>query len=185
MNEVIKAITERRSHRVYLSEQLKEEHLSAILKAGAFAPSGMNAQPWRFTVVQNKELLGKVNAACKKVMLASGIERLIASAKNPDSSAFYAAPALIIVSADKSAVTPVEDCAIALGYMFVAAESLGIGSCWINAVKGALESPEGKALKNELQIPESFKVYCSGAFGYKSAKPSAAPRKEGIVSILK
>ena len=185
MNEVIKAITERRSHRVYLSEQLKEEHLTAILKAGAFAPSGMNAQPWRFTVVSKKSLLDKLNDACKKVMLASGIERLIASAKNPDSSAFYAAPALIIVSADKSSVTPVEDCAIALGYMFVAAESLGIGSCWINAVKGALESLEGKALKNELQIPESFKVYCSGAFGYKSAKPSAAPRKEGIVSILK
>ncbi len=185
MNEVIKAITERRSHRVYLSEQLKEEHLTAILKAGAFAPSGMNAQPWIFTVVSKKSLLDKLNDACKKVMLASGIERLIASAKNPDSSAFYAAPALIIVSADKSSVTPVEDCAIALGYMFVAAESLGIGSCWINAVKGALESPEGKALKNELQIPESFKVYCSGAFGYKSAKPSAAPRKEGIVSILK
>ena len=184
MNEVIKAIAGRRSHRTYLPEQLKEEHLTAILKAGSFAPSGMNAQPWRFTVVSKKALLDKLNDACKKVMLASGIERLIASAKNPDSSAFYAAPALIIVSADKSAVTPVEDCAIALGYMFVAAESLGIGSCWINAVKGALEAPEGKALKSELQIPDSFKVYCCGAFGYKSAKPSAAPRKEGIISIL-
>ena len=185
MNEVIKAITERRSHRAYMPEQLKEDHLAAILKAGAFAPSGMNAQPWRFTVVQKKTQLDKLNDACKKVMLDSGIERLVAAAKNPNSSAFYSAPVLVIVSADKSSVTPVEDCAIALGYMFVAAESLGIGSCWINAVKGALESPDGKALKSELQIPESFKVYCSGAFGYKSAKPSAAPRKEGMVSILK
>ena len=40
MNEAIKAIAGRRSHRAYLPEQLKEEHLSAILKAGAFAPLG-------------------------------------------------------------------------------------------------------------------------------------------------
>ena len=55
--EVLQAISDRRSHRVYKEDQLPEEVLSAILKAGLEAPSARNRQPWHFSVVQNAELI--------------------------------------------------------------------------------------------------------------------------------
>jgi nitroreductase len=53
--EVLQAISNRRSHRAYKKEQLAEDVLSAILKAGLEAPSARNRQPWHFSVVQDPE----------------------------------------------------------------------------------------------------------------------------------
>ena len=49
--DVLEVISSRRSHRSYKEDQLTEESLSAILKAGLESPSARNQQPWNFTVV--------------------------------------------------------------------------------------------------------------------------------------
>ena len=54
--EVLRTISNRRSHRAYKTEQLPEDVLSAVLKAGLEAPSARNRQPWHFSVVQNAGL---------------------------------------------------------------------------------------------------------------------------------
>ena len=58
--EVLQAISGRRSHRAYRKDQLSEETLSEILKAGLEAPSARNRQPWHFSVVQNADLIQEV-----------------------------------------------------------------------------------------------------------------------------
>lgn len=177
MNETIRTILSRRSIRKYKEEQIKDEELQTILEAAKYAPSGMNQQPWHFTVIQNKAALGKVNEACKAVMQKSD---------NKDLNVMYNAPTLIIVSGDPKAVTPQFDCPLALENMFLAAESIGIGSCWINAVSTAVNSLAYAALKNELGIPQDYNVFATGSFGYKaSEQPKAAPRKENTVNIIK
>ena len=55
--DVLQAITNRRSHRVYKKDQLPEDVLSAILKAGLEAPSARNRQPWHYSVVQDAALI--------------------------------------------------------------------------------------------------------------------------------
>ncbi|WP_347460467.1 nitroreductase family protein [Clostridium sp. DMHC 10] len=67
MNEIIKAILSRRSIRKFKSEQISDDELNSILEAGKFAPSAMNQQSWHFTVIQNKEIIAKVNELCKKI----------------------------------------------------------------------------------------------------------------------
>jgi nitroreductase len=70
--------------------------------------------------------------------------------------------------------------------MFLAAKSLGIGSCWIHAVNQFFNTEEGNAQKAALGIPEGYTPLCSGAFGYSSADwPDAAPRKENMINIIK
>jgi hypothetical protein len=70
--------------------------------------------------------------------------------------------------------------------MFLAAESVGVKSCWINAVKFISESPEGAFFLKTLGIPEGHLIYGSGAFGYSSEKsPEALPRKQGTVHFLR
>jgi len=186
MNETLKSILTRRSIRNYKPEQIKDEELQAILEAGKFAPSAMNQQSWHFTVVQNKDMLKKINETCKAAFLKSGNNSFIERAKAENFSPFHNAPTFIIVSGDGQAIAPQNDGSLALGNMFLAAHSIGIGSCWIHAMNFLFSTEEGKALKKELGIPEGYVSVGSGAFGYKAAdSPSPAPRKDGMVNFIK
>jgi nitroreductase len=181
MNETIKSILNRRSHRDYKIEQIKKEDLENILKAGKYAPSGMNKQPWHFTVIQDKDMLKRINEACKKDMLKSEIPAMKSWAKDEKFNAFYNAQTLIIVSGDDNVITVQFDCALAIGNMLVAAESLGIGSCWIHTPSMIAD----KEFLNILGIPDGYKIYGSAIFGYSNKKPEAPIRKEDIVNIVK
>lgn len=186
MNETLKTLLNRRSIRKYEQEQIKDEELQAILEAGKYAPSAMNQQPWHFTVVQNKEVLQRINEACKAAFAKSGNKHFEERAKAENFAIFYNAPTLIIVSGDQKAIAPQNDGSLALGNMLIAAESLGIGSCWIHAINFLFSTEEGQSFKQELGIPEGYAPVGSGAFGYKAAAhPSPAPRKEGTVTIIK
>jgi nitroreductase len=185
MNEVIKNILNRRSTRAYKAEQITDEELNSIIQAGQFAPSAINQQPWHFSVVQNKELLRKISSACKESILQSGNKIFEEKAKDENFSIFYNAPTLIIILGDPKAVAPQIDCSLALENMFLAAESLNIGSCWINAVLTLINSEAGKDLRASLEIPTGYSAFAAGAFGYKATDAAPAPRKENTISILK
>ncbi len=185
MNETMNTILSRRSIRAYRQEQIKDEELNTILEAGRYAPSGGNTQSWHFSVVQKKETLQAINEACRGCMLHSGNKVFEERARAENFSIFYGAPTLIVVSDDETVITPQFDCALALGNMFLAAESVGIGSCWINAISMVVNAEGGGDLRKSLGMPEGYRVYGAGAFGYKAESPSPAPRKEGTVNIIK
>lgn len=185
MNETIKTLLNRRSIRAYQQQQIKEDELQAILEAGRFAPSAINEQPWHFTVVQNKEMLNKINEACRIAILKSGNPRFAERAKDENFSIFYNAPTLIIISGEEKTIAPQIDCALAMENLFLAAESMGIGSCWIHAVINLLQAPEAKDLKKELGIPDTHITYSAGSFGYKAMEATAADRKENTVTIIR
>lgn len=66
MNEILKALEERRSCRSFLPEQLKESDLEQILRAGTFAATGMGRQSPKIVVLQKPEdiaALERMNAA--------------------------------------------------------------------------------------------------------------------------
>ena len=65
VNETLKIIKQRRSIRSYKDEQITEEEFKAVLEAGLYAPDA-GGQAWHFTVIQNKELLGRLNLAAKE-----------------------------------------------------------------------------------------------------------------------
>ena len=186
MNDVLQAILKRRSVRTFKPDQISESELQKIIESGQFAPSARNEQPCHFTVVQNKELQEKINQVIQKVFLNSGDSVLTERAKADHFSPFYHAPTLIIVSADSKVVAPEADSSLALGNMFLAAHSMGIGSVWIHSLRSLFNSEEGKALNKDLKIPDGYVIYGSGAFGYNSGNvPAAAPRKAGTVTFIK
>lgn len=184
--EALANLLERRSVRTFKDDQIKDEELEQILEAGKYAPSAANQQSWHFTVIQNKEVLQKINDVVKSVFAKSGNKNYEERTKSKDFSAFYHAPTYIIVSADEKAIAPIADSALALGNLFLAAEALDIGSVWIHAVNFLYTTEEGKALFKELGIPDGYVPYGSGAFGYNAGeKPKPAPRREGTVNIIK
>jgi len=185
MNEVIKNILNRRSVRVYSDEQIKQEDLELILQAGLFSPSGCNMQPWHFTVVQNKEIMNILNVETKKELLKCDNEHFRNFAKNEKSDIFYNAPAIIVISGEKSALVPQTDCAAATENMILAAESLNIGTCWIGLVTYLFKCKRGAEYFKLLEIPETHEPYYAITLGYKKiANPKPQPRREGTVSYI-
>jgi nitroreductase len=182
MNKVIEAIKSRRSIRKYLPEQLKEEELQAILEAGAYAPSAHNEQSWHFTVIRNKELLDRMSAKAKEIMAAQGTDWVKSMGANKDFHLFYHAPAVIVVSMRKNALSPMVDCSAAIENMLLAAESLDIGSCWIGLVRYYF------AIKEELprlKIPAGYEPCYAVALGYKDQRPAKAlPRTAAAVTYI-
>lgn len=169
MNETLQTLKNRRSVRSYLPEQIKDEELQQILEAGIYAPTGMGAQSPIIVVVQDKETiayLSKLNAA------------VMGSTSDP----FYGAPTVVVVLADRSRGTCVEDGSLVIGNILNAAASLGVGSCWIHRAKEVFDTPEGKALLEKWGIQGDYVGVGNCILGYaKGEIPAAKPRKENYI----
>lgn len=185
-NEILKMIKKRRSIRGFKNEQIQDEELQAVLEAGIYAPNAGD-QAWHFTVIQNKKLLDKLNLTAKeaaKQMDIGGIKEL---GSDENFNCLYGAPTLIIVSGKETSPIPLEaDCAAAIQNMLLAAEAMGLGSCWIHFVLFGFYSPQRTELQKELKIPEGYRPYYSAVFGYKKEEGAeAAVRKPNLITYIR
>ena len=99
----------------------------------------------------------------------------------------YHAPTFVIVSGD-TALSPRNaplDCALLLGNMFLAAHSLGVGSCWINQLNLLNDESLFREYMTRLGIPKPNRIFGCACFGYADGPiREAAPRKEGCVVFV-
>lgn len=181
--EFFNILRTRRSIRSFLPKPVPDASLEKIVEAGLYAPSGMNRQPWHFTVLTGLERLERVTAELKAAVARMPENRYKDFVGAAGYTVNYHAPAFIIVSAAADASNTVtEDCALALGNMFLAAHALGLGSCWINQLGSACAEPGFRALLTELGVPPKNHVYGAGTFGFiQGEAPAALPRKNGRV----
>jgi nitroreductase len=186
MNETLKVIRSRRSTRLFNSEQIKEEELKEIIDAGIYAPSATNKQPWHFTVVQNKEMLDRLNESFKELAKKSDNDYIKRVGEKERFHVFYKAPTVIFVSGDVQNHSAAVDCAAAVENMLIASESMNIGSCWIGFIAYLLNSEEGREFVKELGIPEGYRQIHAVALGYKKINLTNAPaRKENSVNYIR
>jgi nitroreductase len=186
MNEIMKAIKNRRSIRSFKPEQIADSEIAAIVEAGTYAPSGRGDQSWHFTVVQNTELLHEISKAVKHMYALLDNPFLQAQGKSEKYHLYYHAPTVLIVSGNKDALLPMLDCAVCVQNMLLAAESLEIGSCWISGIDRLAASAEGRPILEKLTIPDGYVPYFQVALGYKKGEtPKAAPRKENITNFIR
>lgn len=163
MNQIIEAMTARRSCRQYEDRQISDDVLEQILYAGTYAANGRGLQAAKIVVVQNPKVREHLRAMNAAVMDA------------PDSDPFYGAPTVCVVLADPEVRTWQEDGSLVIGNMMLAASSLNVGSCWIHRAREEFDSPEGKALLAEWGIPERYRGVGHCILGYAAA-PLATPR---------
>lgn len=175
MNDVIKAMIERRSVRNFKPDMPPQEIIDEIINAGLYAASGMGKQNPIIIEVTNKELRDKLSVVNRKI---AGWEEGI--------DPFYGAPVVLIVLADKNWFTGVYDGSLVIGNMMLAADTLGIGSCWIHRAKEEFEMPEYKELLRSLGIEGEWEGVGHCVLGYSdSPKPLPPKRKENRVFYIK
>jgi len=185
MNEVVQNILNRRSVRVYSGEQIKPEDLELILQSGLYAPSACNTQPWHFTVVQSKEIIDTLSVETKQELMTCDNDYFKEFGSNEKYNLFYNAPSIIIVSGEKNSMAPETDCAAAAENMILAAESLGIGSCWIGLLAFLFKGAKAQQHLEELKIPEGYEPYYAITLGYKKyPNPKPQQRRENTVNFI-
>jgi nitroreductase len=187
-NETIKTIKLRRSVRSYADKQISEDDLNLIIDAGIYAPNGGGniENDIYFTVVQNNDILNKINALSKETAKQSNLEWLKELGGNKNFNCLYNAPTLIIISYNKDSVCAVFDCSAVTQNMLLAAESLGLGACWLYFPLQAFEHRDGGLLLSELSIPESYKPLTSMIVGYKADNETTLiQRKTGNIVYIR
>lgn len=188
MNETICSILGRRSIRNYRPDPISDADRDKIVTAGLYAASARNTQPWHITVVQNQGVIRRITEEVKAAIVRCDVQRYLGLASSPAYAVnFGAAPMFVIVSGDDKASNSMPlDCALVLGNMFLAAHSLGIGSCWVNQLGPVVDDPAFRSLLDELGVPAGNRVVGSAAFGYNAGEhPKAPARVEGKVNIVK
>ena len=187
-NETLKTIKRRRSVRNYRNEAVADEALNTIIEAGMYAPNGNGdiERNIHFTVIQNKDVLCEINTLAKDTARQSDMSWLRDLGGSGDFDCLYNAPVLMLISYNKEAVCAVYDCSAATQNMLLAAESLGLGSCWLYFPLQAFESGQKDALLTKLHIPEGFKPVTALVIGHKANDEISIPeRKARNVFYLK
>ncbi len=133
MSEILDAIYRRRSIREFTDEKVDQGLLHEIIRAGTWAPSGLNNQPWRFVVVQNTALR-------EELAELTHYGHVVRSA-----------PALIAVYLDQEAMYDTVKDHMGIGAciqnMLLAVEACGLGAVWL-----------GEILKNRQEVNRVFSL---------------------------
>ena len=171
MNEIIRAMKERRSIRKFKPDMPRKEDLQQIIEAGLYAANGMGKQATLTLAVTNRELRDQISADNCKI-----------GGWKEDFDPFYGAPVILIVLAEKDWTNRVYDGSLVMGNMMLAAHALGLGSIWIHRAKEEFETAKYKELLTKLGISGEWEGIGHCAVGYIDGEPpKAAPRKDGRV----
>jgi len=184
-NQVVETIMSRRSIRSYLPEQIKPEQLDTIIKCAINAPSALNKQSWEVRVIQNRDLLNRINAHFVEKAKGKNLQGSAARAQEPGFDVFHGAPILIVVGKDKENPYSAVDCGLLAQNILLSAESMNIGTCVIGNTASILNSPDSRDFLKEINMPDSHEVAFGIAIGYKNESPEAKPRDVSKVQYIK
>ena len=171
MNEVIKAMEERRSVRRFKTDMPEKAAIEQIIEAGLYAANGRGKQAAIVVAVTDKNLRDKISEDNRKI-----------GGWQEGFDPFYGAPVILIVLADKNWPTAVYDGSLVMGNMMLAAHSLGLGSIWIHRAKEEFESDEYRQLLSDLGVEGEWVGIGHCAVGYADGEvPAPAKRRENRV----
>ena len=169
-NEILRALRERRSVKKYKTTPIEEETLDAILETATYTPTGRNLQSPIMVVVRDAETREQLRRMNAEIL------------GNPDSDPFYGAPVIVIVLADRSVRTYIEDGSLVMGNLMNAAYAVGVDSCWIHRARQEFDSEEGKALLRKWGINGDYAGIGHCILGYRDCDyPAVRPRKENYI----
>lgn len=191
----------RRSIRKFKPEQLDDELLKKIINLSGYAPSGHNARPVSWTVINSRtemekleslviewmeELLAANDPQAKKLFL-KGVVRVC---KEGNDIICRNAPTLAVAWAPLDGITPQNDAVVAATHLELAAHAEKIGACWAGYVNAAAQHNE--KIKNFLGVDSGNMIHASILLGHPAVKyfnipprPQPEPEKKGNLLIFR
>jgi len=181
--ELSTAIAGRRSTRNYTAAPVSEKDLREIIAAATFAPSAMNEQPCRFTVVTGRGLLKDISDGAKTLALETfGKGAHAGMLTDPDFDLFYGAPALVVISAPAKSQWLAEDCALAAENLMLAAYARNLGTCWVGFSQAWLGTKDGRGV---IGLDPLYTPVAPIIVGHAQAAMPPVPRREPHIDWIK
>jgi len=166
---VLEAIKERRSIRAYAAKEVSEEDVERLIEAARWAPSAGNIQPWAFVVVKEVETKRKLSyATLNQTFIQKAPVVIVVCADVTRSSRIYGSRGEKLYS--------LQDTAAATENILLAAQELGLATCWLGAFR---ENEVAKAVK----APRNLRPVAMVAVGYPAERP-ATPQKRSVNEIV-
>lgn len=164
--DILEAIYERRSIREYTNQSVEDKVIKEIIRAGSWAPSGHNNQPWRFAVIRDPKM-------------KSQIARQTIYGKIIDNS-----PVIIAVFADKSAMYDEVKDHMAIGAciqnMLLAVHALNLGAVWLGEILKNREK-----VRNILSLPQDLELMAVVVIGHPMRRDQKSTRMDINELIVK
>lgn len=196
VDATMKVIQDRRSIRHYTAEPVSDQDLDMILEAGRQAPSGENAQPWRFIIVKDaetrkrlatlagggsgrrftaefvtKKMQERFSSLQDEAKKRAAFEKLTSGRV----SAFLAdAPVNIVVCGKKDVWDMPYDTSAAIENMLLMVTALGLGACWV--IAPCIDIRDEERVKALLGMPEGFKAVSIISVGHPTRPHRPRPR---------
>ena len=160
---MIELLRKRRSIRKYTDKAIEPEKIEILKEAVLRSPSSRSFDPWEFIFVDDRELLKQL--ARSKPHGASFLEG--------------AALGIVICAEEQKSDVWVEDCSIASILVQMVAQSIGLGSCWIQIRNRKFDDQMTSEdyIRKLLNIPGGLKVESIIALGYPAEKREPVPRE--------
>jgi nitroreductase len=192
----LKVIQDRRSIREFTPEDVTDQELDTILEAGRQAPSGENAQPWRFIIVRDEKMRRKMGAIAgggsgrrfTAEFVTKKMQERFSSLQDEEKkkaafekltsgqvSAFMAdAPVNIVVCGKKDVWDMPYDTSAAIENMLLMVTALGLGACWV--IAPCIDIRDEERIKGLLGIPDGFKAVSILSVGHQVRPHKPRPR---------
>ncbi len=159
----LQLLQKRRSIRKFEQRKIEKEKIDYLLECLLRSPSSRSLNPWEFVVVEDPEIL-----------------EALGQAKPHGASFLKNAPLAIAICANPDVCDVwVEDCSIASIITHLAAEDLGLGSCWVQLRLRQHKSgePASKHAGRLLGLPEGMEVEAVIAIGYPAEEKARHSRE--------
>ncbi len=173
-------IRTRRTTRSYRPDPVPEAVLQELVDLAILAPSGMNAQLWRFSIVTNAEALRQVNAKVREGLVAMlpsmpALQHYESTLLSEEYDIFYGAPALVVIQCPQGSNVGMLDSLLAAENLILAAHAKGLGTCFMGFLMLA-QSAEGIA--QTLGVPDGYQITAPIIVGYSDAIPQTPPERK-------
>lgn len=158
---MIELLRQRRSIRKYTSRKIEQEKVEILKEAALRSPSSRNINPWEFIFVDEQGLIAELK-----------------NCKTHGATPLESAPLAVVICADETLNDVwIEDCSIASILLQLTAQSLGLGSCWVQ-VRNRMHSDSVSAekyIQKLLNIPEHCRVLSIVSIGYPETNRAGKP----------
>lgn len=157
--KLLEIMAHRRSVRTYTGETVSEGNIERILQAAVLAASGRAKRPWEFVVVRDKEKLEKLSHC-----------------RDHGAAMLAGADCAVVVFGDEEKTDVwTEDCSIAMANMYLMADALGVGCCWIQGRGRVAEDGQATEdfVRQLLGVPENCRLEAILSLGMPDKHPGA------------
>jgi nitroreductase len=175
----------RRSVRSYTSEAVSKEEIEAVLEAGTWAPTGMGRQPWRFIIIEDKELIKYISEETK-LLVQQMMPSMAKDFLTVEDVRCYNAPVLILICTEGDAQwdqVNVQDSILAAQNIFLKAYELGLGTCYMGFMQLLRYKPD---VLKRAGVPDGYSLAVPFIVGHPKGAPRTGKReKPKILKCIK